>query len=126
MYRRIAEYILRTAECRMGNYIAFFPSYKMLDEVYGYFLRERKNIESAAQEQYMGEKEREEFLELFEQKRNVSFVGFCVMGGVFSEGIDLTEDRLIGAVIVGTGLPQVCTDREIIRDFFDRKKNEGI
>ncbi len=126
MYRRIAEYILRTAECRTGNYIAFFPSYKMLDEVYGYFLRERKNIESAAQEQYMGEKEREEFLELFEQKRDVSFVGFCVMGGVFSEGIDLTEDRLIGAVIVGTGLPQVCTDREIIRDFFDRKKMRGF
>lgn len=126
MYRRIAEYILRTAKCRKGNYIAFFPSYKVLNEVYEYFIREQGDMESAAQEQFMGEKEREEFLELFEEERDVSFIGFCVMGGIFSEGIDLAEDRLIGAVIVGTGLPQVCSDREIIRRFFDRKNMRGF
>lgn len=126
MYRRIAEYILKTAESRKGNYIAFFPSYKMLEDVYGYFTESRPEIESAAQEQYMGEEEREAFLRLFEQERSKSFVGFCVMGGIFSEGIDLTEDRLIGAVIVGTGLPQICSDREIIKDFFDRKNMRGF
>ena len=83
-------------------------------------------MESAAQTQYMSEKEREEFLELFETERRESFVGFCVMGGIFSEGIDLAEERLIGAVIVGTGLPQVCSDREIIRSFFDKKNMEGF
>lgn len=126
MYRRIAEYILCTAKSRRGNYIAFFPSYRMLEEVYEYFLSEEGNMESAAQTQYMSEKEREEFLELFEKEREESFVGFCVMGGIFSEGIDLAEDRLIGAVIVGTGLPQVCSDREIIRKFFDRKNMQGF
>lgn len=126
MYKRIAEYIFQTAESRKGNYIAFFPSYRMLDEVYAYFLEKQGSMESAAQEQYMGEKEREEFLELFERERDVSFVGFCVMGGIFSEGIDLAEDRLIGAVIVGTGLPQVCSDREIIRNFFDRNSMQGF
>lgn len=126
MYRRIAQYVFTAAQCRTGNYIAFFPSYRMLEEVYFYFSEKCGNMESAAQKQYMTEKEREEFLELFEQKRNVSFVGFCVMGGIFSEGIDLSEDRLIGAVIVGTGLPQVCSDREIIRGFFDRKNRSGF
>ncbi len=126
MYRRIAGYILTAAQCRTGNYIAFFPSYKMLDEVYSFFLKECKDMQSAAQEQHMGEREREEFLELFEQKRTVSFVGFCVMGGIFSEGIDLADDRLIGAVVVGTGLPQVCSDREIIRNFFDGKNRKGF
>lgn len=121
MYRRIAEYILCTAKSRQGNYIAFFPSYRMLEEVYEYFRQGKGKMESAAQTQYMSETEREEFLKLFETEREESFVGFCVMGGIFSEGIDLAEDRLIGAVIVGTGLPQVCSDREIIRNFFDRK-----
>lgn len=126
MYRRIAEYILCTAKSRRGNYIAFFPSYRMLEEVYEYFLKEEGDMESAAQTQYMSEQDREEFLGLFEKEREESFVGFCVMGGIFSEGIDLAEDRLIGAVIVGTGLPQVCSDREIIRNFFDRKNMQGF
>lgn len=126
MYRRIAEYILCTAKSRQGNYIAFFPSYRMLEEVYEYFRQGKGKMESAAQTQYMSETEREEFLKLFETEREESFVGFCVMGGIFSEGIDLAEDRLIGAVIVGTGLPQVCSDREIIRNFFDRKNMQGF
>lgn len=126
MYRKIADYILCTAKSRRGNYIAFFPSYRMLEEVYEFFRQEKGTVEAAAQTQYMSEKEREDFLDLFETEREESFVGFCVMGGIFSEGIDLAEDRLIGAVIVGTGLPQVCSDREIIRSFFDRKNMQGF
>lgn len=55
-----------------------------------------------------------------------SLLGFCVLGGIFSEGIDLKQDRLIGAVIVGTGLPQVCNEREIIRQYFDRQSENGF
>ena len=53
-------------------------------------------------------------------------MGFCVLGGVFSEGIDLTEESLIGAVIVGTGLPMVCTEREILREYFDASGMDGF
>ena len=55
-----------------------------------------------------------------------SLLGFCVLGGIFSEGIDLKQDRLIGAVIVGTGLPQVCNEREIIRRYFDKQSENGF
>ena len=48
------------------------------------------------------------------------------MGGVFSEGIDLTEDKLIGAMIIGTGLPQVCLERELLKYYFDRKNLNGF
>ena len=48
------------------------------------------------------------------------------MGGIFSEGIDLTEDRLIGALIIGTGLPQVCREREIVKEYFDKKGMDGF
>ena len=74
----------------------------------------------------MEEEEREAFLKKFEKERNHSLVGFCVMGGIFSEGIDLTEDRLIGALIIGTGLPQVCREREIVKEYFDNKGMDGF
>lgn len=126
MYRRIARYIAETAVGRKGNYMAFFPSYRMMEDIYDIFLEQADGIESVMQMQSMSETQREEFLEQFEYEREKSFVGFCVMGGVFSEGIDLTEDRLIGAVIVGTGLPQVCNDREIIKNYFDAEDGRGF
>ena len=119
MYERIARYIIRAAEGKRGNYMAFFPSYKVMQEVYACFLEQAVGIDSVIQSQNMSESAREEFLSEFEEEREESLVGFCVMGGIFSEGIDLTEDRLIGAVIVGTGLPQVCNDREIVKKYFE-------
>ncbi len=126
MYCRIARYIAEAAGGRKGNYMAFFPSYRMMEDVYDIFLEQADGIESVMQMQSMTETQREEFLEQFDCEREKSFVGFCVMGGIFSEGIDLTEDRLIGAVIVGTGLPQVCNDREIIKSYFDAEDGRGF
>lgn len=126
MYGRYAVYIGRTARCKKGNYIAFFPSYKFMQEVYEQFVRSEEGIDVILQSQNMGEHEREDFLKEFERDRENSLVGFCVMGGVFSEGIDLTADRLIGAIIVGTGLPQVCNDREILKGYFDSQGMRGF
>ena len=74
----------------------------------------------------MSEQEREEFLKEFSEEREDSFAALCVMGGVFSEGIDLKEGRLIGAIIVGTGLPMVCTEQEILKGYFDDKGQQGF
>lgn len=126
MYGRYAVYIGRTARCKKGNYMAFFPSYKFMQEVYEQFVRSEEGIDVILQSQNMGEHEREDFLKEFERDRENSLVGFCVMGGVFSEGIDLTADRLIGAIIVGTGLPQVCNDREILKGYFDSRGMRGF
>ena len=126
MYGRYAGYIGRTARCKKGNYIAFFPSYKFMQEVYEQFAGSEEGIDVILQSQNMGEHEREDFLKEFERDRENSLVGFCVMGGVFSEGIDLTADRLIGAIIVGTGLPQVCNDREILKGYFDSRGMRGF
>lgn len=126
MYQKIAGHILEAARGKAGNYLAFFPSYKVMEEVYGFFLESAEGIDSVIQTQSMSEEDREGFLASFEVQREGSFVGFCVMGGIFSEGIDLTEDRLIGAVIVGTGLPQVCNEREIVRQYFEEREGRGF
>lgn len=60
----------------------------------------------------------------YEEDRTL--LGFCVMGGIFSEGIDLKKDSLIGAIIVGTGLPMVCNEREILKRYFDRQGDHGF
>ncbi len=126
MYRRYADYILQMVKSKKGNYMVFFPSYRFMEEVCGYFVEITDEVDILIQSQNMSEKEKEDFLKEFEKERKNSLAGFCVMGGVFSEGIDLTEDRLIGAAIVGTGLPQVCNDREIVKGYFDARKMAGF
>lgn len=126
VYRRIAEYIAAVAEARRGNYMAFFPSYRFMEDVYEEFIRRAPGITAVVQSQFMDEKEREQFLQRFEASDSAGLVGFCVMGGIFSEGIDLAADRLIGAVVVGTGLPQVCNDREIVKQYFDSRGMDGF
>ena len=126
-YQRFARYIAVMAEQKKGNYMAFFPSYRFLEEVHTCFLEcVDHEVDSICQVSYMDEEQREEFLEEFEREREKSLVAFCVMGGIFSEGIDLTDDKLIGAVIAGTGLPQVCTEREILKQYFNVADMDGF
>lgn len=126
-FARIAEYIYRTAKSKKGNYMVFFPSYRFLQEVYEQFLPlNLGQMDVCVQESGMREEKREAFLEEFAQAREQSLVGFCVMGGIFSEGIDLKKEQLIGAVIVGTGLPQVSHEREILKQYYDSRNGEGF
>ena len=129
MYRRYAEYLYRTAMAKTGNYMAFFPSYKFMEQVYDAFtelVENEEEIQCLVQAPYMSEEAREIFLEGFDEERDGSLMGFCVMGGIFSEGIDLTNERLIGAIIVGTGLPQVCRERELLKEYFDERGQNGF
>lgn len=127
-YGRIAEYIHQVAETRQGNYMIFFPSYKMMEDIYAiyeekYGWLKRKIL---LQNPSMQEKDREEFLKEFEEETEGSLLGFCVMGGIFAEGIDLTGEKLVGAVIVGTGLPQISYEREILKTYYDKKQENGF
>lgn len=74
----------------------------------------------------MQENDREEFLEQFEEQREKTLLGFCVLGGIFAEGIDLTGERLVGVVIVGTGLPQISYEREILKKYYDGRQENGF
>ena len=148
-YEKIARYIRAAIRSKKGNYMVFFPSYKMMQDVYDVFVRvEResdtrsgvavsdepniaeKSLEESLtiimQHSNMNEAEREEFLQAFEQEDGGTLVAFCVMGGIFGEGIDLKNDRLIGAVIVGTGLPQISNEREILKQYYDKQGLSGF
>lgn len=129
-YRKMAEYILRMIQAKRGNYMIFFSSYRMMEDVAAQFSelceKQGDRAELLCQTAGMTEIQREEFLEQFEEVHEQGLAGFCVMGGIFGEGIDLKNDRLIGAVIVGAGLPQVCNEREILKNFYDRRGEDGF
>lgn len=143
-YYNIASYLYEIVKNRHGNYMVFFPSHAFLRQVYEIFTEyfAGEQIECIVQEDYMNERSREEFLGRFtgnedydlgevihmdiEVEDEKILLGFCVMGGIFSEGIDLKNDELIGAIIVGTGLPQVCNEREILKKYFDGWGENGF
>lgn len=112
---------------KIGNYLVFFPSYQYLRQVYEAFTEHYPNIQTIVQESQMEEEKRGEFLSCFDKPGGETLVGFCVLGGIFSEGIDLKGDRLVGAVIVGVGLPQINRQQEILREYYDEKeKGKGF
>ncbi len=134
-YYNIAAYIYKIVSRRAGNYMVFFPSHVFLQNVYDVFADcfiNEDNMECILQEEYMNEQSREEFLAKFSEdtdemaEEEKTLIGFCVLGGIFSEGIDLKNDSLIGAVIVGTGLPLVCNEREILKQYFDGQGDNGF
>lgn len=106
---------------KKGNYLFFFPSYAYMDRVYDAFSEKNPNIKILIQQTEMAEKERERFLEQFTENPEEPLIGFCVLGGVFSEGIDLKGDRLIGTAIVSVGLPQINEEQELIKNYFDEQ-----
>ena len=126
-YERIAAWLAAMAEGKKGNYLAFFPSYRMMLDVYDIFEEQYGgNVECVLQRSGMKEEEREAFLERFREQSGSSLLGFCVLGGIFSEGIDLKHEALIGAAVVGTGLPLVCHEREILRNYYEERHMDGF
>ena len=127
LYEKIAQYLNYMVHSKEGNYMAFFPSYKMLEDVYEVFTAKeyQQNIELMKQTPFLSEQEREDFLERFGETAS-PVLGFCILGGVFSEGIDLVGDSLIGCAIVGTGLPMVCNEKEIQQQFFENRQTKGF
>lgn len=128
-FYNIARYIDEVVKNRHGNYMVFFPSYSFMLQIYeiyvNIFAGEEK--ECILQQESMNEEEREYFLDRFQvNEEEHILIGFCVLGGIFGEGIDLKNDRLIGAVIVGTGIPQVCFERELLKDHFNKASENGF
>ena len=144
-YTKIAGYIHTLTQSKQGKYMIFFPSYSYMREVYDiyiqkyacnvidlhdvedgsyiYHLSEGENV--LIQDNNMTEADKENFLSVFMDNTSGNVTGFCVLGGIFSEGIDLRDNSLIGACIVGTGIPMICRQRNILRNYFDSIGKNG-
>lgn len=128
----LVQLLLKLTWGRLGNYLIFFPSYAYMNDVYEAFELARREaglvhpVRTLLQTADMTEEERERFLMAFDADNETTLAGFAVMGGIFSEGIDLVGDRLTGVVVVGVGLPQLGLERDVIRDYFNGLGKNGF
>ncbi|CAH2713716.1 3'-5' exonuclease DinG [Neobacillus rhizosphaerae] len=121
----IVNLLLSLINNRPENYLIFFPSYQYLLSVFEQFKQKETETKTLIQAAGMTEADREEFLEAFKPNQTEHLLGFAVLGGIFSEGIDLKGDRLNGVVVVGVGLPQLCFERNLIKEHFQQKGRNG-
>lgn len=130
----IAKLIMELMSERPGNYFVFFPSYAYMNAVYETYMELKEwsvptgaasDAEVLLQTPDMAEEERDRFLGAFQAGSGKSLIGFAVMGGVFSEGVDLVGDRLVGVIVVGVGLPQLGVERNMLKDYFNEQGKNG-
>lgn len=125
-YEKVAHMIYGMAASKTANYIAYFPSYEYMNSVYNIFKEKYEDINIILQSKSMSEEERKSFLDSFKAQNKETLLGFAVMGGIFGEGVDLVGERLSGVAIVGVGLPQICIERDLIRDYYNKRKRNGF
>lgn len=125
-YGEIVEMIYSMASSKTANYMVYFPSYDYMNKVMDGFKIKYPEVDTVCQKPDMTEEERKEFLDKFSVDNVNTLVGYAVMGGIFGEGIDLVGERLSGVAIVGVGLPQICLERDLIKDYYNNKNNRGF
>ena len=123
---KIVNYIIECAKSKRGNYLVFFPSYEYMWMVHEEIKKREVDFSLVAQGEHMKEEEKEEFLALFKEGGEKTHLGLAVLGGHFSEGIDLTLDKLIGVIIIGVGMPKICLERESIKEYYNSIGKNGF
>ena len=124
-YSKLAAIIAGAVSGKPGNYIAYFPSYAYLEEVRKRFVEKYPKVQVVVQSPGMKQEEKESFLSAFQEDSKLR-VGFCVLGGSFSEGVDLPGGRLIGSIVVGTGLPGISSERNILMEYYESTRERGF
>ena len=126
LYKKTATYIAAAVSAKAGNYMVYFPSYGYLEKVHEAFCKKYPDVCTILQKRGLRAWEKEEFLASFPEDTGKMRIGFCVLGGSFSEGVDLPGSRLIGSIIVGVGLPGFSSERNIMRDYFENRYQDGF
>ncbi len=122
----IAALLAQMVQAKTGNYIAYFPSYQYMRQAHEAFTQQYPDHKTLLQTTDMSEAEREEFLLHFAPSPQESLLAFCVMGGIFSEGVDLPGSQLIGAAVVGVGLPQIGPEPDALKEYYDQQNGCGF
>ena len=121
---KVASYLEAFVSGKKGNYFLYFPSYEYLEAILP--LLDFGSADVHVQTRSMNRLEQEEFLSHFQSKPKKTTIGLLTLGGSFSEGIDLIDDRLIGVAIVGVGLPTVSFENELVRSYYDVNGEDGF
>lgn len=126
-YGDIAELIIQVIGARHGKYLVYFPSYRFMKAVKELVDELNPDTKIIEQKSVMDDAARMEFLEHFTASDTAeNLLGFAIMGGLFGEGVDLPGNQLIGVIVVSVGLPQICVERDLIKEYFDQIQWPGF
>lgn len=109
---------------KSGNYMVFFPSHAYLQQVYIAFTSRYQDTDTWLQER--GQSRDEQSLLLSKLDDEGHRIGFAIQGGVFGEGIDYVGPRLIGVLVVGTGLPALDEQTKLVAEHYEKKGRSGF
>ena len=123
--KKTASYIAASVCGKVGNYMVYFPSYSYMEQVAKAFSDRYPDVPVLLQRRGMTQEQKEQFLDAFRADNPEMLIGFCVLGGSFSEGVDLPGGRLIGSIIVGVGIPGLSDERNIVRDYYADQNGLG-
>lgn len=121
----VCRVIAATLSAKRGNYMIFSPSFAYSEALADAFKKKYPKIKIISQTPNMTKSEKDAFLNEFSKNDGTYLAAFCVMGGIYSEGIDLVGDKLIGAVVVGIGMPSLSYEREAIAEYYQEKLDSG-
>jgi len=122
----LSEIVSSAIKAKKGNYMIFFPSYKYMEELHGFFTVMHPDVDTIVQTKGMTDAQKSAFVARFDENNRETLVGFCVLGGVYAEGIDLVGERLIGSIVVGVGMPKLSSERNILTEHYNEKDLEGM
>ena len=120
-----AKVIHAAVSSKKGKYLVYFPSYRYMETVCREYLRLKPKEPVVMQKSGMNKKTRDKFISVFSSDKYESATGFCVLGGMFSEGLDLTGESLIGVIIVGSGLSGISSELNLMSEYYDEKYERG-
>ena len=121
----VCRVIAATVSAKRGNYMIFSPSFAYSEALAKSFAAKYPKIRIMSQTKDMSARKKAEFLDEFRKNDSSYLIAFCVMGGIYSEGVDLAGDSLIGAVVVGVGIPSLSYEREAVAEYYDEKYEMG-
>ncbi len=123
---RIVNLLGAVLRAKKGNYMVYFPSYGYMKTVFERFTQKYPSVHTMIQRSGMSSREKQDFMDFFSDDSDRLRIGFAVLGGMFSEGIDLPGNRLIGTVIIGVGLPGISSEENIVKEYYDFEGLSGF
>lgn len=121
---RLVELVNDVCAAKQGNHLVFLPSFAYLEKLWTAYTARYPDQAVWRQSQAQSREDRQVLLDELNQPG--ARLGFVILGGVFGEGVDYAGNRLVGAVVVGVGLPGLSAEQDLMTEHFHAQGYEGF
>ncbi len=123
-FKKIASVCAEALDAIPGNAAIFFPSYSIMEQVHVH-LHEKITKSVFKEHPNMSKEEKQRILSDFKKSYFTGGLLLAVIGGSFSEGIDLPGEFLNGVIVVGLPLAQPDLYTKELISYYDKRYKKG-